>query len=231
MPYDQIAIPQQDVPRSVDPLFQYLLDTYASETNKTISTWRGFAREDLGFRPHPRSSSVEEILKHQLLSERRFFGEFVGTPEPRQRRSCPKPWNSPHTSSAWRSWLVRGSPSLPRSVRRGGWKRSHSSRCNASASGFSGGACCTPAIIERSSRFTCVCWTDPFRRSTVLRPIRVGKAPIRRRRSRRQREKIVGRLSVLRNHITTRQRKLFTTTRHWVRTSVLNVLRRPIGRV
>ena len=25
---------------------------------------------------------MAEILKHQLLSERRFFGEFVGTPEP-----------------------------------------------------------------------------------------------------------------------------------------------------
>jgi len=90
MHYDQIAIPQQDVPRSVDPLFQYLLDTYASEINKTISTWRGFAREDLGFRPHPRSSSVEEILKHQLLSERRFFGEFVGTPEPPAAEVLPK---------------------------------------------------------------------------------------------------------------------------------------------
>src|SRR5260370_37917304 len=34
------------------------------------------------WRQHPKSSSVEEILKHQLLSERRFFGEFLGSPEP-----------------------------------------------------------------------------------------------------------------------------------------------------
>jgi uncharacterized damage-inducible protein DinB len=34
------------------------------------------------FRPHARSSSVLEILRHQLLSERRFFGEFLGSPEP-----------------------------------------------------------------------------------------------------------------------------------------------------
>ena len=33
-------------------------------------------------RPHERSSTVGEILKHQLLSERRFFGEFLGTAEP-----------------------------------------------------------------------------------------------------------------------------------------------------
>ena len=36
----------------------------------------------MGFRPHPRSSSVGEILQHQLLSERRFFAEFLGVPEP-----------------------------------------------------------------------------------------------------------------------------------------------------
>jgi len=81
MKYDFIAIPERDVPRASNPLFQHLLDTYASETDKVISVWRSFAQEDMGCRPHPRSSSVVEILKHQLLSERRFFGEFVGTPE------------------------------------------------------------------------------------------------------------------------------------------------------
>lgn len=81
MHYDYIAIPPQDVPRAAEPLFQHVLDTYASESDKTISVWRSFAPEDLTFRPHPKSSTVEDILKHQLLSERRFFGEFVGTPE------------------------------------------------------------------------------------------------------------------------------------------------------
>ncbi len=38
--------------RAAYPLFQHLLDTYASETDKTISTWRGFAPEALRFRPH-----------------------------------------------------------------------------------------------------------------------------------------------------------------------------------
>jgi uncharacterized damage-inducible protein DinB len=80
--YEFVAIPEQDVPRAVNPIFQHLLDTYAGETDKVISIWRGFSTEDLGFRPHPKSSTVAEILKHQLLSERRFFGEFVGTPEP-----------------------------------------------------------------------------------------------------------------------------------------------------
>src|SRR5438094_4462172 len=42
----------------------------------------GISLNEMPFRPHPRSSSVEEIMKHQLLSERRFFGEFLGLPEP-----------------------------------------------------------------------------------------------------------------------------------------------------
>jgi uncharacterized damage-inducible protein DinB len=90
MHYDFIAIPDQEVPRAANAIFQHLLDTYASETDKVISVWRSFAQEDLGFRPHPKSSTVADILKHQLLSERRFFGEFVGTPEPPADQVLPK---------------------------------------------------------------------------------------------------------------------------------------------
>lgn len=82
MRYDFIAIEQNEIPRMKVRSLQHVLDTYASETNKVVSTWREFADSDLGFRPHPKSSAVEDILKHQLLSERRFFGEFLGTPEP-----------------------------------------------------------------------------------------------------------------------------------------------------
>jgi uncharacterized damage-inducible protein DinB len=82
MQYAFTAIPESATPRARNPLFQHLLDTYASESNKVISTWREFTDADLPFRPHPRSATVAEILKHQLLSERRFFGQFLGTPEP-----------------------------------------------------------------------------------------------------------------------------------------------------
>jgi uncharacterized damage-inducible protein DinB len=82
MTYAYTAIPDSAVPRAASPAFQHMLDTYASETNKVASVWREFSREDLSFRPHPRSSTVQDIFKHQLLSERRFFGEFLGLPEP-----------------------------------------------------------------------------------------------------------------------------------------------------
>jgi uncharacterized damage-inducible protein DinB len=82
MKYSFTAVPDESIPRASDPAFQHMLDTYASETNKVVSVWREFGDEDLTFRPHPRSTTVGDILKHQLLSERRFFGEFIGLPEP-----------------------------------------------------------------------------------------------------------------------------------------------------
>src|SRR5215813_6579750 len=82
MKYQYIAIADSEVPRAPNPIFQHLLDTYASETNKVVTMWRGFAPEDLDYRPHEKCSTVRDILKHQLLAERRFFGEFVGPPEP-----------------------------------------------------------------------------------------------------------------------------------------------------
>jgi uncharacterized damage-inducible protein DinB len=71
-----------DVPVARVALLQYLIDTYASETNKVVSVWRRFDDAEMSFRPHERSSTVVEIMAHQLLSERRFFGEFLGLPEP-----------------------------------------------------------------------------------------------------------------------------------------------------
>jgi len=90
MHYDFVAIPPSDVPRASNPLFQHLLDTYASETDKVVSIWRCFCEADFTFRPHEKSSTVLDIFKHQLLSERRFFGEFVGTPEPAPADVLPK---------------------------------------------------------------------------------------------------------------------------------------------
>ncbi|MEP6990336.1 MAG: hypothetical protein ABJA80_05335, partial [bacterium] len=82
MHYPFVAIADGKIPRAAEPAFQHMLDTYASETNKVASVWKEFRDEDLAYRPHPRSTSVGDIFKHQLLSERRFFGEFIGTEEP-----------------------------------------------------------------------------------------------------------------------------------------------------
>ena len=82
MKYAHVAIPDHEIPVAAEPLMQHALYTYASETNKVVSVWSLFSDDDLAFRPHPRASTIGDILKHQLLSERRFFGEFIGAPEP-----------------------------------------------------------------------------------------------------------------------------------------------------
>lgn len=80
--YNNTAITDSEIPSASARIFQHLLKTYASEANKLNSVWLEFADQDLSFRPHPRSSSVREIMEHELLSERRFFAEFLALPEP-----------------------------------------------------------------------------------------------------------------------------------------------------
>ena len=75
-------IAPSEIPLAANPLLQHALETYASETNKTAAVFQQFAAENLDFRPHPRSATVREIFRHQLLSERRFFAEFLGSSEP-----------------------------------------------------------------------------------------------------------------------------------------------------
>src|ERR1700722_5683224 len=41
MQYGFLAIPDHDVPQAIEPIFQLVVTTYTSETNKTVSMWRG----------------------------------------------------------------------------------------------------------------------------------------------------------------------------------------------
>jgi uncharacterized damage-inducible protein DinB len=82
MNYDFIAIPEAEVPPAIEPTFQHILQIYASETNKTVSMWRAIPEDVLDFKPHEKTNPIRTILVHQILSERRFFGQFVGTLEP-----------------------------------------------------------------------------------------------------------------------------------------------------
>lgn len=58
------------------------MTTYASETNKTASVWKAVPDECLDFRPHEQVNPIRTIFRHQLLSELRFFAQFIGTREP-----------------------------------------------------------------------------------------------------------------------------------------------------
>ncbi|WP_435020200.1 DinB family protein [Tundrisphaera sp. TA3] len=82
MRYEFTAIPDAEVPPARDPLFQHLVTTYISEINKTAAMWRAVPDDRLDFRPDERTNTIRAILEHQILSERRFFAQFVGTDEP-----------------------------------------------------------------------------------------------------------------------------------------------------
>jgi hypothetical protein len=82
MHYDFTAISDADVPQAVEQVFQHVVATYASEANKTVSVWRPVPDDLLDFKPNEKTNPIRTILVHQLLSERRFFAQFVGTEEP-----------------------------------------------------------------------------------------------------------------------------------------------------
>lgn len=82
MQYEFTAIPDEEVPQVVNGLFRHLITTYASETNKTVSMWRAVPDSCLDFKPHEKTNTIRTIMVHQILSERRFFAQFVGTREP-----------------------------------------------------------------------------------------------------------------------------------------------------
>jgi len=80
-----------DIPAAADRRFQHVVDVYASEINKTAAVWRAFDDGVLDYRPHPKSTTVADTFKHELLSARRFFGEFLGLPEPDAADVVPNP--------------------------------------------------------------------------------------------------------------------------------------------
>jgi uncharacterized damage-inducible protein DinB len=89
--YPSPVIDAGTIPSADDTAYQHLLDVYASEINKTASVWRALDDGVLDYRPHPRSTSVSDMFKHELLSGRRFFGEFLGLPEPVATAVMPSP--------------------------------------------------------------------------------------------------------------------------------------------
>jgi len=82
MKYEWTAITESETPRAADSVFQHLVDTYVSETNKTASMWQAIPVQLLDHSPHNKCNTIRTILVHQLLSERRFFSQFVGIQEP-----------------------------------------------------------------------------------------------------------------------------------------------------
>jgi len=61
--------------------YEFLVETYATERLKVLSTWATFRDEDLPVRPHPtdrRGRSVLEQMVHQCISENLWFRDILG---------------------------------------------------------------------------------------------------------------------------------------------------------
>lgn len=112
MHYDFVAIDASAVPRAADPLFQHVVDTYVSEANKLVSLWRAVPDKRLEFRPDTKVNDIRTILKHQLLSERRFFAQFIGTTEPDVATLLPE-GETPPVAAFIAKYLDQVNPRLP----------------------------------------------------------------------------------------------------------------------
>jgi hypothetical protein len=85
MRYEYVAIPDAEVPPARDSLFQHLVTTYASETNKTACVWRAVPDDLLDYRPrddehdsgHPGASDplrapvLRPVRRHRRAARRR----------------------------------------------------------------------------------------------------------------------------------------------------------------
>jgi len=61
--------------------YDFLVETYATERLKVLSTWATFRDEDLPIRPHPtdrRGRSPLEQMVHQCVSENLWFRDILG---------------------------------------------------------------------------------------------------------------------------------------------------------
>jgi uncharacterized damage-inducible protein DinB len=62
-------------------IYDFLVESYATERIKVLSVWSEFADEDLPVRPHPtdrRGRSVREQMVHQCVSEDIWFRTMLG---------------------------------------------------------------------------------------------------------------------------------------------------------
>src|SRR5256885_6912515 len=112
MHYDFIAIPDDEIPLATEPVFRHLLTTYASEANKTASVWRAVPDDRLDFKPHEKTNTIRTIFAHQLLSERRFFAQFVGTEEPPAEELLP-PGEAPAVAAYLEQYVALARRRLP----------------------------------------------------------------------------------------------------------------------
>ena len=118
--------------------------------------WRAVPDDCLDFRPHEKMNTIRTILVHQLLSERRFFAQFVGTEEPPVEELLP-PGEKPPVLAYIDKYVWLCELRLPQfAAGTTAWWLGPATLLRrpepASGSGFSGAASSTPATIAPRSK-------------------------------------------------------------------------------
>lgn len=58
--------------------YDFLVETYRTETIKTVSVWSQFGDSDMEFRPEPRARTPHEHMVHQCVSEDNWMKKMLG---------------------------------------------------------------------------------------------------------------------------------------------------------
>ena len=58
--------------------YDFLVETYRTETIKTLSVWSQFGDSDMEFRPEPRARTPHEHMVHQCVSEDNWMKNMLG---------------------------------------------------------------------------------------------------------------------------------------------------------
>ena len=77
--------------------------------------WRAIP-DILVFKPHEKVNTIRAILVHQILSERRFFAQFVGTEKPPVEELLP-PGDQPPVQAYLDKYVGLGKRSIPATCR------------------------------------------------------------------------------------------------------------------
>ena len=122
MNYDFITIPDEDVPQARDTLFQHLVATYASETNKTASMWTAIPDDRLDFSLTKRSTRFEPSWSTRFS---RSVDSSLSSSAPRNHplKSYCRQGINPRSKPTWTStscWRKVGYLSLPKQAPTGG---------------------------------------------------------------------------------------------------------------
>lgn len=101
------------VPSKTNDAYGFLLDTYETETLKTLTIWSAFPDEAMDFRPAPKSRTALEQIEHQIQSEGGWMVKMLGidvgdfNPREKTKRACIRKYEA---DAARRLEILRSKP-------------------------------------------------------------------------------------------------------------------------